>query len=358
MADQKYPLWGQVLNTGLNLISPAYRNSTNPTGSWGTKEFGVTEGLANTLSGGKTTDLSNAIDQIPGNLVRQVQQNPGQTLGANTVNNPQTTGGNTGNEIFNTQSENAKDQSALDLEAALKEHDYYAQLGQGQITSLGEQQANALGALGQNYGLAQGQATTAGAEATSDTQSAKNKTLSTAQGVQKSNRNVLRALGILSSSAAGEMLNKPMNEYAKQAADLEQGLIQRKNVIKDWLLARSAEFQQATAQTTQKFNDMVNQINTDLRFNAGQRADAVKQASAALKTTLANIEAQKVNYQQTANQYASNILAQIAQLKIQQGEKVDTNALQQGMLSTAIGSNNQSNNNDISVLPYNKKKTV
>ena len=346
-------------------------------GSWGTPDFGITEWLAgkNTprnTQGGSTLSNTQPQEFLPQNfqsaenIQSSVQSGTykspfsttstggDQTLGASTAN----TGGNTGNEIFNTQSENAKDQSALDLEAALKEHDYYAQLGQGQITSLGEQQANALGALGQNYGLAQGQATTAGAEATSDTQSAKNKTLSTAQGVQKSNRNVLRALGILSSSAAGEMLNKPMNEYAKQAADLEQGLIRRKDVIKDWLLARTAEFQQATAQTTQKFNDMVNQINTDLRFNAGQRADAVKQASAALKTTLANIETQKLNYQQTANQYASNILAQIAQLRIQQGEKVDTNALQQGMLSTAIGSNNQSNNNDISVLPYNKKKTV
>ena len=349
-----YPIWGQALNAGLNLISPAYRNSTNPTGSWGTKEFGVTEGVANTLSGGKTTDLSNAVDQVPGNLVRQVQQNPGQTLGANTVNNPQTTGGNPGNEIFNNQSENAKSQAQIELEQAMLEYDKYAADAQGQIGTLGTQRDQNITSLGTDYARSQQEGATAKEDATSATLSAQRKALGTAQGVQKSNRNVLRALGILSSSAAGEMLNKPMNEYGTQSAEMEQSLLKRKAAVDTWLAQRSQDFTAAKQQVETQFNDLIGKINTDLRFNNQQRQMATKTANAALNQRLADIQTSAAQYQQAAQQYNQNLAMQIVQMKLYQNPQQDISKL----LSTGIMGVGGNTNTDTSVLPYQKKKTV
>jgi hypothetical protein len=137
------------------------------------------------------------------------------------------------------------------------------------------------------------------------------------------------------------MLAKPMQAYGQQAADLEQGLIQRKNVIGDWVAQRTNEFQQAKDQAIQKYNEIANQIQTDLRFNDRQRTDAVKQASAALQTHLAQIDAQNISYQQTAQQYNANILAQIAQLRLYQNPQANTTDIQNTLLSSIGGSGQQ-----------------
>ena len=142
----------------------------------------------------------------------------GQTLGASTAN----TGGGYQDPLAG-QGEAAKSQAQIELEQTLGEYDRYAEEARAQSTNLDTQRTSALGSMENTLSRSKAEATAAKGEATSATLSAKNKALGTAQDVQRSNRNVLRALGILSSSAAGEMLNKPMQEFGSQAADLEQG---------------------------------------------------------------------------------------------------------------------------------------
>lgn len=154
--------------------------------------------------------------------------------------------------------------------------------------------------------------------------------------MQKSNRNVLRALGILSSSAAGEMLNKPINEYGKQAADLGQQLVQRKNDIQQWLQDRTAEHQTAVRDVQSQYANLVGQIQNDLRFNDRQRSDAVRSASAALQTRIQQIQESAKQYALTAQNYNNQILQQVAQLQLYQNPQANTSGIQQQLLSNMM----------------------
>ncbi len=235
-------------------------------------------------------------------------------------------------DIFGQRQEQAKSQAQLELEQALNEYDYYAEQAQNQIGQLGTQKTSALSEMETALGKSQKQAATAEEEATSATLSAKGKVLTTAQDVQRKNRNVLRALGILSSSAAGEMLGKPMTEYGTQAGELETGLLKRKQVVQDWLGERTAEHQKAVADLEQKYADLVNNIQTDLRFNDRQRVTAVKAAQNALQQRISEIQQSASNYQMAAQNYNANIVSQIAQLQLYQNPQADVSKL----LSTLI----------------------
>lgn len=242
-----------------------------------------------------------------------------------------------GNDIFGQQQEQAKSQAQLELEQALNEYDYYAEQAQNQIGQLGTQKTSALSEMGTALGKSQKQAATAEEEATSATLSAKGKALTTAQDVQRKNRNILRALGILSSSAAGEMLGKPMTEYGTQAGELEVGLLKRKQVVQDWLGERTAEHQKAVADLNQKYADLVGNIQTDLRFNDRQRVTAVKAAQGALQQRISEIQQSAANYQMAAQNYNANIISQIAQLKLYQNPQADIS----GLLGTLINPQQQ-----------------
>jgi hypothetical protein len=345
-------------------------------GSWGTPELGITEFVGGLL--GKQRDVTTGGSQLSGTPLTNnfvSTQSPtnafagnltpaargGSTLGISTTGSG---GGGQQNPVqqqtqqqsnpYAGMEENAKSQAQLELEQALSEFDYYAEQAQGQRANLGGERERALGTLGTDLGRAQTQAKTAKEEATGATQTAKNKALGTAQDVQKGNRNVLRALGILSSSAAGEMLNKPMNEYGTQAADLEQNLIKRQDVITNWLGERIQDHDAASKEIEAKYADLTGKIDSDLRFNDRQRQTAVKSASAALQQRLQEIEASKVQYQQAAQQYNNNILAQIAQLKMYQNPNADVS----GILGTMLGSVSTGNTSNTELSNFQKKKNT
>ena len=322
-------------------------------GSWslfGAKlpEFGITEAIQKiiaprkslTYQGGsnlfgpqpQATTQGVLSSQTPAPMPTQnyaTPTTPTRTVPSPIPQQPQQGGGN---DIFGQMGEQAKSQAQLELEQALNEYDYYAEQAQNQIGQLGTQKASALSEMGTALGKSQKQATTATEEATSATLSAKGKALSTAQDVQRKNRNVLRALGILSSSAAGEMLGKPMTEYGTQAGELEQSLLKRKVVVQDWLGERTAEHQKAVADLEQKYTDLVSNIQTDLRFNDRQRTTAVKAAQNALQQRISEIQQSAMNYQMAAQNYNSNIISQIAQLKLYQNPQADIS----GLLGTLI----------------------
>jgi hypothetical protein len=310
-------------------------------GSWGTPEFGVTEWLQSkiapqksyTSQGGSNLLGSPRASSVPMSSPVSPYAGSRSVLGAKTSS---PVGRNTTqqqpqqqvqNPDFGGMVENARSQAEIDLENALSEFDYYAEQANLQKQSLGTQKAGALSEMETSLGKSQKQAKTSKEEASRSTQSAKSKALSTAQDVTKSNRNVLRSLGILSSSAAGEMLAKPMNEYATQAADLEQGLIQRKNVVDDWLNERVAEHQTAVKNLESQYTDLIGKIDSDLRFNDRQRITAVKSAQAALQQRIQEIQNSAVQYQQAAQQYNANIISQIAQIKLYQNPQADVTSL-------------------------------
>lgn len=262
--------------------------------------------------------------------------NGGQVLGVNTLSGsqPQSQPQQQSDPFAGAQN-SAQQQADAELQSALGEFDYQKENLQAQSGQLDQQRAGALSTLDTQFGQAQREAGTAKTEATQTTQTAKNKALSTAQDVQRQNRNVLRALGILSSSAAGEMLNKPINEYGTQAADLQQGLVDRIGKVENWLLDRQNEFTQAKTTLEQQYASLKDNISRDLRFNDRQRKDAVRAASAALSQRMADIQSQSMAYQDAAKKYSDNILLQVAQMKMYENPTADTQQILNTLLSNA-----------------------
>lgn len=203
-----------------------------------------------------------------------------------------------------------------ELQSLNTQFDYLKNQLEGQLGSLGTQKANALSSLDTQMQGIKGQVGKATTQAQESTRGETAKALSTAQDVKRSNRNVLRALGILSSSAAGEMLSRPMEEYDKQRAALSQALITRVNDLQDYLNQKVAEQSQYVKEIEGNYSTLVGNIQNDLRFNERQRADAIRQANAALQQRIAEaaqsvqnfqsqVEAQKAKAAQEWATYAS-----------------------------------------------------
>ena len=246
------------------------------------------------------------------------------------------------NDIFGNAADLANEQAQNELRSALSEFDQYSEQGNLQKNELGTQQNTLLSGLENQQGQVVNESGNMINEAGQATTTAKQKDLSTAQDVTKKNRNVLRALGILSSSAAGEMLNRPQEEYATQAADLEQQFVKRKSQVEQWAAEKKNEITSKVTEVKQNFQNMIAKIDSDLRFNERQRAEAVRAAGTALKQTMESLRTQALSYQQAADQYNSNILAQVAQLKLYQNPQADTTGIQNQLLSTMKGGNSQS----------------
>ena len=228
---------------------------------------------------------------------------------------------------FDAQAEASRQRAAAELQEALGQYDYLEQQMQGQIGEAGTQKTSALASLGEQKTQAENRAGSLTQEAEESTTTASRKALSTAQDVTKKNRNVLRAMGILSSSAAGEMLSKPMEEYGTQAADLQQTFIKRKGQVEDWLSERIVEYNNAKTGIEDQFNDIVNKINTDIRFNKSQKLNAVQQANAAFSEQIASLQFQAQEYLNAATEYKNNMAMQMAQIQSYQSPGADVSGI-------------------------------
>lgn len=197
---------------------------------------------------------------------------------------------------FASQNKAAQDQNAALLSQLNTQYDYNAAQAQNQLSALGNQKNDTLSQL--DTQLAGVQSQVGNAKTNAQTQADKNTqdALATAQEVERKNRNALRALGILNSSAAGEQLSKPYNEYDRQRATIAQALTSRIGELDDFLNQKVAEHADAVKSVLTQFNDLTGRIQTDLRFNDRQRADAIQSANAALSQRLAEIQNSMFNY--------------------------------------------------------------
>jgi hypothetical protein len=319
-------------------------------GSWfGLPDFGITEKIGQFLGatptqqggsnviGGDVSRLSSVVSPVAQkqDMSSEWAGTP-STLGASTSNllsNPQQTQQpqQQGNP-FQDQGNASFDQAQAELNAALNEYDRQNSLLQNQLTSTQGQKESALSGIESQYGQAQKQAGAETLTAQENLTSQKQKALSTSQDVERKNRNMLRALGILSSSAAGEMLAKPGEEYATTSADLTTAFNKRKGQVDDWLNQRLEEANTSKTDIVRQFNDIVANINTDVRFNSQSKLQAVQAAQAALKENIAQLNTQAMQYQQAAQQYSQNMATQVAQLQLYQNPSANIS----GILSTLM----------------------
>jgi hypothetical protein len=317
-------------NTQNTSLSPTYGSTSNILGT-NNVSSGIQQ-ISNNASSGGTSQLQQ-LSQMDRNPVQETEYQ----------------------NLLKQMQGSAQNQAQAELEAALGEYDYQKEGLQAQSGQLDQQRLSAMGTLDTETQRAQKEAQGAKTEATTATQAAQNKALSTAQDIQKKNRNVLRALGILSSSAGGEMLTKPMTEFGTQSAELQKGLVDRLTKVEDWWLQRSQDFTKAKTDLETQYATLKENINRDLRFNDRQRLTAVKAASAALSQRMADIQSQALQYQQAAKQYSDNVLLKIAEMKMYQNPTADVSAIYNTLLSSAQG---QQSTADISYLQKKKTNTL
>ena len=136
----------------------------------------------------------------------------------------------------------------------------------------------------------------------------------TARNTQRSVRNTLRSLGILSSSAAGELLSKPLNEFDKVRANIVQGVTQRVGELDTFLTQKVNENANLVANLEDQYSQLIGGIQRDLRFNERDRADAVRNANASLSSRLAEVKQAQMGYENQIASEKRNIALQLAQM--------------------------------------------
>lgn len=202
-----------------------------------------------------------------------------------------------------------------ELSSANSAYDYAKENLQAQIPSLEGQRDRAIGDLDLGLSGVRTQTESAKMNAQQNNEKQIRQAGSIAKSTTQQNRNVVRALGIANSSAAGELLSKPMNEFQSQRAELGQQLNQRLGELDQFLTQKVAEANSAKNGIIAQFTDLYGKIQSDLRFNERQRADAVKAATASLQERLAQIQNSVFNYQtqvEAQKQQFAQGLAQIA----------------------------------------------
>lgn len=236
------------------------------------------------------------------------------------------------NNPFNDLGESARSQAQADLENALSEYDRAdAELGLQQQSAEG-QKASALSQIDTQKAEAVKRGQSLTDEAQQGMQSNIESASATTQDTVRKNRNILRALGILSSSAAGEMLARPGEEFAKTSADLKTQFTKRKQQVDDWVSQRTTEADNAKNDVLRQFNDIVARIQNDRRFNQRDKINAVQQAQSALKSRIAELNQYAIESQQAAQQYNQNLQMQIANMQLYQNPSANI----QGILGSLI----------------------
>ena len=292
-------------------------------GSWGLPEFGITEAIGGLFNAPRTAQGGSNLwgGQTP------AQTTAPQVLGTQTSNQgfigpqypigPQKPAGYQapaqagpgganpiagGNQSQPSQEELARQAAQQAYNAENQnlntQYDYASAQLQNQLGTLGSQRDQSIAQVDLGLGDINRQVGTSKTNLQTNTQQQINEAGSTARNVQGQNRNVLRALGILNSSAAGQILAKPMNQFDQQRAQLGQFLVQKSAELDDFVNSKVTEASQVKNQIVTQYNDLVNKIQTDLRFNDRQRNDAIKSANAALSQRLSEISQSIMNYQQ------------------------------------------------------------
>ena len=225
------------------------------------------------------------------------------------------TGTNNNTNVFTDASNAAQSQNDALLSSLNTQFDQTSAQLNNQLGYLGTQKDNSLNELNTAFSGVENQAKNQKTASQTNTDNAISQAGSVAQSTQLQNRNILRALGILNSSAGGDLLSKPINEFDKQRASLVAAHLQRINELDDALNQAASQHANAVKSLEDNYSNLVGQIQTDLRFNDRQRADAIKSANAALQQRLSDIQTSLFNYKtqvDAAKANSANTISSIA----------------------------------------------
>lgn len=319
-------------------------------GSWGLPEFGITEKIQSILAPNRNLSAqggSNLFGSQPSSASTPTYNGPISSPGVNYSTGGSVLGAKTGTLSGSGQPQSSSyvDPLAGAAGAAQSEGDAYlrqlqteydrnaeelrAQLGQAGTAR--EQGLSSLKSAVDEYGNVIGKQKASAEQATAkNIQSAG----STAAQTQAKSRNVLRALGILSSSAAGDILNRPMTEFGTQKAELQQGLIQRTQELDDALAQKTSEHANLVKNLESQYAEIVGNIQRDLRFSDRERADAVAAAKSAVLSRLSEIRMAQAQWQNDINSAKQGLLASTTNLSSYTNPTADLSKISGTGLST------------------------
>lgn len=198
-------------------------------------------------------------------------------------------------------------QAEADLRSLNTQYDRTKSDLESQLGYLGSQRSQGMQALQNALSGFQNQVGRARTSAGEETDRAISEAASTAQETVRSNRNTLRGLGILSSSAAGDILSRPTQAFDVERANLKRQFTSRLSELDDYLNQKSSEHALAVQQLESNYANLVSKIQRDLRFNDRERADAVREAQAALSYNIAQIQLQQQQAEQLYNQQMASL---------------------------------------------------
>lgn len=239
-----------------------------------------------------------------------------------------------------------------ELSAANSGFDYERDGLLSQLSSLDRQKADSLSALDTDLRGIQTEVGSQKQRSDQATGDAIGQAGSIARTTQAKNRNVLRALGILNSSAAATELTKPINEFDQERARLVRGNLQRIEDLDKFYLQKVDEGKQASREIETQYTDLVGRIQNDLRFNDRQRTQAVRDATAALQARKAEIGAQLANYQTQVGQLKSTFAAQLAQIKLAENPSANLDSI----MGTALSAADKAYSSNASLYQDDEKK--
>jgi hypothetical protein len=228
----------------------------------------------------------------------------------------------TGEEVFGALKKGMTAEQAAAMDAAIAEYDRQRALLQNQLGFAQQQRQNALDTYGNQYNDVVSQIANARTNAERDTEVGRQNVFDIAQNTQRSNRNVLRSLGILSSSAAGEMLNKPYTEASKQVGSMENQLIQRKKELDDLKIQKDAEFATNVRDLETNYSKMIADIQADIRYTEADKIAAVNQLTAAAQTRYAELQQAQLNWNNQLAAQQQQFALDIARMNAYSGNSI------------------------------------
>lgn len=228
----------------------------------------------------------------------------------------------TGEEVFGALKKGMTAEQAAAMDAAIAEYDKQRALLQNQLGFAQQQRQNALDTYGNQYNDVVSQIANARTNAERDTEVGRQNVFDIAQNTQRSNRNVLRSLGILSSSAAGEMLNKPYTEASKQVGSMENQLIQRKKELDDLKIQKDEEFATNVKDLETNYSKMIADIQADIRYTEADKIAAVNQLTAAAQTRYAELQQAQLNWNNQLAAQQQQFALDIARMNAYSGNSI------------------------------------
>lgn len=239
-----------------------------------------------------------------------------------------------------------------ELSAANSGFDYERDGLLSQLSSLDRQKADSLSALDTDLRGIQTEVGSQKQRSEQATGDAIGQAGSIARTTQAKNRNVLRALGILNSSAAATELTKPINEFDQERARLVRGNLQRIEDLDKFYLQKVDEGKQASREIETQYTDLVGRIQNDLRFNDRSRTDAIKAATAALQARKVEIARELANYQNQVGKLKSTFASQLQQIKLAENPSANLDSI----MGTALSAADKAYSSNASLYQDDEKK--